>query len=286
MNDTRLGAAATHPRVNASTELATSSPHDPCVTNLPRLMQEMTLTSPNESVQTILRRVFGENKRADGAFIAAGMSISELVELYKLVLGVGPTDALEIGMANATSSVIICAALAERGAGRLTSIDPYQMTDYDGQGLANIARAGFAERHHLICEPNYLALSQLVRDGRKFGLVLIDGWHSFDHAMVDLFFADLLLHDGGILAFHDTDLPSIYKAVRFLETHKPYEPVSPPPAVAMTRISGRIWRRLRTAVRGPNAVAEARARRNRWQNLSAYRKKHTATTPERLVAHF
>jgi hypothetical protein len=236
-------------------------------------------------VRDLLATVFDRLGQGDAnAFTPAGMTVAELVTLYGLARI--PTDALEIGMANATSSVVICAALAACGGGRLVSIDPFQAQEYQNQGLANIERAGFAARHELIEEANYIALPRLAAEQRRFGLVLIDGWHSFDHAMLDMFYADLLLEDGGALVFHDTDLPSVYKAVRFLETHKPYERLSPSPAVILTRTWPRIRRRLTAALRGADARSDAQMRRTQWRTLSAYRKIRSETTPEALAVPF
>ena len=239
---------------------------------------------PEEVVRSLLRTVFNSSVGAEGAFTAAGMAISELVHLHDLA-GING-DALEVGMANATSSVVMCAAMAACGSGRLISIDPYQSADYKNQGVANIARAGFANRHQLIEEPNYLALPRLVQEQRRFGLVLIDGWHSFDHAMIDMFYADLLLEDGGVLVLHDTDWPSVYRAVRFFETHKPYDRLSPAPAVALAGLGARLRRRVAVAMHGPEALRQARARRTTWRSLSVYRKRRSETTPQQQKAAF
>ena len=238
-----------------------------------------------EIVRGLLQTVFNASIAGeDSAFTAAGMTVSELVVLYRLAQI--STDALEVGMANATSSVVICAALAACGGGRLLSVDPYQTAAYQGQGVVNVARAGFAARHDLVEEPNYLALPRLVQEHRRFGLVLIDGWHAFDHAMLDMFYADLLLEEGGVLVMHDTDLPSVYKAIRFLEEHKPYERLSPEPAVALTGTAARLRRRLAIAMRGSRVLSDARARRTEWRSLSAYRKRRSETTPEELSPAF
>lgn len=246
----------------------------------------ITKTS-KDAVRALLRSVFNDHPAdEEGAFTAAGMAVSELAILYQLTGIANTTAALEVGMANATSSVVICGALAARGGGSLISIDPFQTADYKREGVANVARAGFADRHQLLEEPDYLALPRLVSEQRRFGFIFIDGWHSFDYALIDIFFADLLLDDGGVLALHDTDWPSVNKAVRFLETHKPYERISPPPAVALDAFAQRAWRRFRTATRGADALKQARERRTAWRSLSAYRKLRSETTPQRLTPAF
>ena len=243
--------------------------------------------SDDAKVQAVLGTAFGRQLRDDRAFIAAGMALSELVLLYQLVRDAQScSTVLEVGMANGTSTVVMCAALQARGGGHLTSVDPFQTSDYHRKGVEHVARAGFASRHTLVEEPNYLALPQMVIEKRQFDLVFIDGWHSFDYAMLDMFYADLLLPNGGVVVFHDTDTPAVYKALRFLETHKPYERLSPPPAVALPNLRARASRRIGTILKGPRAVAQSRARRGRWRTLTAYRKRQGELTPERLVGPF
>lgn len=123
-------------------------------------------------------------------------------------------------MANGVSSVTILRAMPEGG--HLTSIDPNQSTDWEGRGVAHVQAAGYAGRHRLIEEPDLIAMPRLVEAGERFDLVFIDGWHSFEYVMVDLFYADLLLGPGGVMGFDDCDMPATRRALRFLTTHRPY----------------------------------------------------------------
>lgn len=248
----------------------------------------MTRHSPStrQTVQQLLERVFAMDLRTEGAFTSAGMSFSELVVLYELVRASGGPAALEVGMANGTSSVVICDALRSRGGGRLISIDPFQTSEYAGSGMDHVRRAGLADCHSLVEEPNYLALPALVRQGGKFDFIFIDGWHSFDYVIVDTFFADLLLRDGGVLALHDTDSPAVFKAVRFFETHRAYERLSPSLAVALKPLRKRLARRVRNVLGGPVALRQADDRRKHWRTIAAYRKLRSEITPERLVRQF
>ena len=125
------------------------------------------MIAPNDSdeasVRAVLAAAFGRQVHDDQAFIAAGMAVSELVLLYQLVRSAQSGGAvLEVGMANGTSAVVICAALQERGDGHLTSVDPFQTSDYQRTGIEHVARAGFAGRHTLVEDPNYVALPQML----------------------------------------------------------------------------------------------------------------------------
>lgn len=123
-------------------------------------------------------------------------------------------------MATGVSSLAILEHLPQGGT--LTSIDPNQSTDWAGAGLRNVADAGFADRHRVIESPDYLALPSLLRSGEQFDLVFIDGWHSFEYVMLDMFYADLLLRPGGTMGFDDCDMAATRKALRFLISHRPY----------------------------------------------------------------
>jgi hypothetical protein len=55
----------------------------------------------------------------------------------------------------------------------------------------------------------------------------IDGAHTFDYVLVDLFLVDKLLKPLGIVALDDFDYPSIRKACRYFLTNMPYRSLSP-----------------------------------------------------------
>jgi hypothetical protein len=116
----------------------------------------------------------------------------------------------------------------------------------------------------LIEEPSHTALPQLLRMGRRFDFILIDGWHSFDYAFVDYFYADLLLNDGGLLLIDDAQGAQVHQVCRFVETHKPYQRLGPRIVAPFSPWAGLI-RRLRPS--GADHV------------LQVYRKLRTTVVP-------
>lgn len=236
----------------------------------------------------VIERAFpGQAK--ESAFIRAGMSPSELACLHDLVLRYDARRVLEIGMANGTSSLVFCDALRDRG-GHLTSIDPFQSPPppqgFGGTGLERVRAMGFGDMHRLIERPDYLALPALVEEGARFDLVFIDGWHSFDYTFVDMFYADLLLNEGGILAVHDTTSPAVYRSLRFLEQHKPYDLISAPMVEYHPSAVRRVFRRLCRLAGGPSLWAADRSRREEWKMLSAHRKRASQQVPEYICLPF
>jgi predicted O-methyltransferase YrrM len=240
-------------------------------------------TTPESEVRDLMKRVYGEPAGATaGAFSRDGMNFVELVRLYEVARKSGCRSALEIGMATGTSSVVIGEALRKNGGGSLTSVDPFQTSreGYDSAGLKSMISAGLDGSHRLIERPDYLAMPQLVEGNSSFDLILIDGYHSFDYTMLDVFFADLLLKIGGVLALHDSSMPSVFKVLRYLELHKSYERISPPAVMDVDSLPLRFLRRLRTLASGPRSARLARSRREQWKNLSAYRKLADRQAPE------
>ena len=205
----------------------------------------------------------------------ASMRPEEYQRLREVLLDVRPQQTLEIGMANGGSTIAICKILRELGHGRHTAIDPFQtaVEGWNGQGVEAVRQAGHADQYELIEDFDYIALPKLIQQKRRFDFILIDGWHSFDYTLMNLFFADLLLRVGGVVAVHDTGLPGVNKACRFLETHKPYEQIGPPISVELTSITRKLASRLSQLIAGPTRMKEAKSRREEWYSLGAYRKR-------------
>jgi hypothetical protein len=91
-------------------------------------------------------------------------------------------------------------------------VDPFQSTDWSGIGVTNLDRAG-VDFYELREEPSELAPPQLLREGAEFDLLFIDGWHTFDQTLVDIYFANRLVKVGGYIIVDDVSWPSVSKAV-------------------------------------------------------------------------
>jgi predicted O-methyltransferase YrrM len=218
----------------------------------------------------------------------AGMSRQEYERIRELLMELRPERTLEIGMANGGSSVAICRVLKELGQGKHVAIDPFQNSPegWGGRGVENICKFGLSDIFELIEDLDYLALPRLAEAHRIFDFILIDGWHSFDYTLLDFFYADLLLREGGVLAIHDTSQPAVFKVCRFIDTHKPYKLISPPAHILIESLPGRVKRRIGQVLSGPAAMREAHERRTKWHMLVAYRKVDTRQVPDDFYAAF
>lgn len=143
--------------------------------------------------------------------------------LYETVRRENPKVVLEVGMAFGVSSLAILTALHEQGQqGRLISIDPVQSSDWKGCGSVAVAQAGFSNEHELIEDNDYNVLPRLLASGIKCQFAYIDGWHTFDYALLDWWFIDKMLTANGVVGFNDCSFPAVDKVIRFILTHRKY----------------------------------------------------------------
>lgn len=135
----------------------------------------------------------------------------------------GIVKTLEVGCAHGLSSLHICSAIQERAGASHTIVDPFQKTSWDGVGIRNLEEAGI-DFFNLIEVKSEFALPRLLEEKEgAFDFIFIDGWHTFDHTLLDCFYATRLLRVGGYLAIDDTCFRSIRPVVSFLKKYPCYE---------------------------------------------------------------
>jgi len=159
--------------------------------------------------------------------LAAEVGRAEGDYLYRLISGDSSiSKTLEVGCAFGLSSLHICEALRGRPDPSHVIVDPGQARSWHGVGLANLERAGIDFFTH-IAEPSEFALPELARSrGGSFDLVFIDGWHTFDHTLLDLFYANLLVRVGGYIVVDDCTWRSVSAAVSYFKNYPAYREVS------------------------------------------------------------
>lgn len=175
----------------------------------------------------LLEQVFaaGMTELPDGTPTTFNSAISreDCLLIERMIASCGATSAVEVGMAFGISTLAIAGALSRQPGARLVSLDPHQSTGWKGAGLHLIQRAGLGSVVELIEEPSQLALPRLAAAKERFGFAFIDGWHTFDHTLVDFFFIDMLLSPGGIVMLDDVGYPAIDGVVRFILANRDYE---------------------------------------------------------------
>jgi predicted O-methyltransferase YrrM len=151
----------------------------------------------------------------------SGITEKEGEFLYDIVFDHQRKNTLEIGCAYGVSSLFICAASSKFENYKHTIIDPFQK-EWQNIGILNLKRAGFTS-FELIEKLSEIALPQLLEQDKKYDFAFIDGWHTFDHVLIDFFYVNRMMDVGGIIAFHDVDMPSINKLLRYILKYPAYE---------------------------------------------------------------
>jgi len=180
----------------------------------------------NEVLSEILRTQSVVPVAGEGSIpLHSSVSQDEGVFLQEIIRSLHPKVSLDVGLAYGVSSLFICEAMREHSPiAKHIVIDPLQNHPrvFNGIGLKNLERAGyldFVEFHELTSQ---VALPQLSEKGTRLDFAFIDGWHTFDHTLVDYFYIDQMLNIGGVVAFDDTNWPSIRKVCRFIATNRSY----------------------------------------------------------------
>jgi predicted O-methyltransferase YrrM len=156
-------------------------------------------------------------------------------------------NTLEVGCAYGLSSLYICDAIRHRSGPSHTIIDPKEMNVWHGVGVAQLKRAGI-DFFELIAEPSELALPALLRQQpASFDLIFIDGWHTFDQVMLDMYYANLLVRNGGYVVMDDCQWVSVSAAVSYYLNYPAYTALLEP-RLAAQNLKQRIARAARTLV--------------------------------------
>jgi predicted O-methyltransferase YrrM len=202
--------------------------------------------------------VVGKTGRIHELAAAIGKDKGEF--LYRLISD-DPTitKTLEVGCAYGLSSLYICEAIRGRAGAQHTMIDPNQNSVYDGVGVRNLQEVG-VDYAELIESESEFALPRILESGKgTYDFIFIDGWHTFDHTLLDCFYATRLLRLGGILALDDVDWDSVGRVVDFLLTYPCYEDIG-----RVTRTRRRGWKgKLATTLAAP-------VDRRQWQALVSH----------------
>lgn len=169
--------------------------------------------------------------------MGSGRVIRHAIEVAK------PKLACEVGLAYGISSLYILDAMQQHGGGRLIGMDPAQ---HDGTwrsgGLHNLERAGFADRYEFHEDTSQRILPRLAEAGTRIQFGFIDGWHTFDHTLVDFFYIDQMLDVGGVVVLDDVGYPGLRRLAHFIVTNRDYEVLGFDPIAVQASWKGRLKR--------------------------------------------
>jgi predicted O-methyltransferase YrrM len=135
-----------------------------------------------------------------------------------------PDVSIEIGCAYGISALFACIGLSANAKPCTHHIlDPFQTAHYHGIGLRNLAKAGFDRFVQLHEVGSEIMLPQLLDANTRIQAAIIDGWHTFDHTMIDFFYINKMLDVGGIIILDDIQYPAVAAAARHILTYPAYE---------------------------------------------------------------
>lgn len=146
--------------------------------------------------------------------IHSGIKSPEMESISNLILANNLTNCLEIGMAFGTSAITILS----NPKCNLISIDPFQTTQWESNGIKLVKEFGYYDRHTLIEKKSFVALPELLdKKSLFFDFIFIDGWHTFDYTLVDFFYSNLLLKIGGYIMIDDALHNGVSNCMKYLD---------------------------------------------------------------------
>lgn len=175
----------------------------------------------NTFVKGLFQKQIVQDEALNEIPLHSGVSERDGEFLQKIISENKFKNTIEVGCAYGISSLYICAATSQYENYSHTIVDAFQ-TDWKNIGILNLKRAGFTS-FELIEKLSEIALPQLLEQNKKYDFAFIDGWHTFDHVMIDFFYINRMLEVGGIITFHDLDMPSQKKLFRYILNYPCYE---------------------------------------------------------------
>ncbi|MCV3217383.1 class I SAM-dependent methyltransferase [Plectonema radiosum NIES-515] len=140
------------------------------------------------------------------------MPLAQRLFLWSFVYGIGPKRYLEIGTDAGGSAMIVKSAIAALGLDdfRGVCIDPefklVQTTrDYLGEQFTYIEQKNSPE-----------AMIEAARLAGSFDFILVDGDHTYDHALIDIMLAIPYLSRGGYILIDDAAHPQVRDAISYV----------------------------------------------------------------------
>ncbi|MEQ8521840.1 MAG: class I SAM-dependent methyltransferase [Vicingaceae bacterium] len=180
----------------------------------------------NMTVEEVVDEIFSskevKDKNGKPYPLESNLDQMEGAFLQKLIKNNAISSSIEVGCAFGLSSLFICSELQHKSGRQHTIIDPYQNSDWHGIGVNNLRKAGI-DFFNLIEKPSEIALPELLNGNSTFDFAFIDGWHTFDHTLIDFFYLSRMLKIGGIMVIDDVGMPAVNRVLRYVLNYPCYE---------------------------------------------------------------
>lgn len=151
--------------------------------------------------------------------IGALSSLNNLIVLRGLMQVLKPEQTLEVGLCFGGSSLVFTTSHRDLGHEPISqhvALDPFQSQVWDDAGLLAVEKSGLSGFLDFRSAFSSVELPKLWHEGRRFGLIYVDGSHLFEDVFLDAYFAVRLLTEGGVVAFDDSSDPHVAKVLAFV----------------------------------------------------------------------
>ena len=144
--------------------------------------------------------------------------------LYLLIRNNKFRDCLETGFKTGSTALYMAFAVAkEKGSVTSICMDEPETVKI---GLSLLADLDCLRFHTLINKNSNTALPELFYSRKNFDLVYVDGWKTFDHLVMEIYFINQMLKKGGIIVLDDSHMPSVRKVILILLRYYNYKEIS------------------------------------------------------------
>jgi predicted O-methyltransferase YrrM len=148
------------------------------------------------------------------------LSLQDCYVIREVVRISNPTNTLEIGLASGSSALTIKSSSSNES--HHTAIDPYQQQSFQNRAVKRISSGGFASRFKLIEDFSHFALPSLLTSKACFEFIFNDASHMFDYTLLEAFYCDKMMPQGGVMLFDDSPWPMVANVISFLKTNLDY----------------------------------------------------------------
>ena len=155
----------------------------------------------------------------NGCIGKASLRKEDLAVLYYVVSQFKPKNVVEVGLATGSSAV--CNTLAARDTILTYSVvDPFQSQWFGNRGIASLRScAAPVTKVTLYEDRSYIALPRMHSNGERFDFAFIDSSHMFDETLIEFFYIDKMLSDGGMIVMDDRPWPMVGGVINFLKNN-------------------------------------------------------------------
>ena len=154
----------------------------------------------------------------------SSVSADEGEHLARWLGDIKPDAYLEVGLAYGVSALYAGTTLKSvKKDYRHLIIDPVQSEVWHDVGIYNLRQAGLWPNVEFHAKGSEVALPEIMASGQRLQAAFIDGWHTFDHALIDFFYINRMMDKGGVVIFDDANWPAITKLIRYVLKYPAYE---------------------------------------------------------------